>query len=123
MKNAKGNGERIHLIAPNGGVVTGDPFLKGAIVGVVGNTAAQGELHSVLTIGEYEQTIEKAANTAYDAGTPVFFKTAKTLTVVAANRLAGSPVYGYLTTPIASAAGASVAARVSHGRNPIYAVA
>lgn len=111
MKTYFGTGDRLHLIAPNGGVKDGQPFRKGQALGVVGVDAAIGEEFSLLTQGEYYHDVAKTANTAYEVGTPVYITAANALTMAAG----GNSYFGYLTAPIASAAGASVRALVCHG--------
>jgi predicted RecA/RadA family phage recombinase len=112
MKNWKGLGDTIHVIAPNGGTVGGAPVFSAALHGVWGDTARAGDEVAVKLNGEAEFTVARPANAALPWGTKVYFKTASTLTVVAGDRLADSPVFGALSRDLDAGTGATAVARI-----------
>lgn len=88
MKNYICTGERIDVIAPAGGLSSGDPFVIGSKIGIVLSGGSEGETVVCATEGVFE--LPKAVG-AINQGQKLYFDgTAKKITTVAAgNTLAG----------------------------------
>lgn len=100
MKNFVQPGETIPFIAPSGGVVAGNAHLLGAIVGVVGRTAAEGEESNLVLEGVF--TLPKAASVTPAPGALLYFIAAdKTIT----NSASGNTKIGVHAGLAASASG------------------
>lgn len=63
MKNFRGNGNSVQLAAPAGGVVGGQMYGVGSLIGVVVADAAEAELFTLFTKGEFEGVKKKAGET------------------------------------------------------------
>lgn len=72
MKNFRGNGETITLVAPAGGVTGGSVYGQGALIGVVVADAAQGESFALKLKGEFTD-VKKKAGEAWVIGDKLYF--------------------------------------------------
>ncbi|MEM9378420.1 MAG: DUF2190 family protein [Planctomycetota bacterium] len=73
MKNYKGSADRLTLVAPAGGVVSGGLYVIGGMAVIAEGTAAAGELFSAVARGEFSYAKATGAVTAgarafYDSG-------------------------------------------------------
>lgn len=75
MKNFRSNGQSVQLAAPAGGVVGGQVYQKGSLVGVVVADAAEGELFTLKITGEYSDCTKKAAE-AWAVGDKLYYDSA-----------------------------------------------
>jgi len=73
MKNAIGSADRLNLIAPSGGVVSGTMYRIGGLIVIAEASALVGELFSAVRRGKYSYA--KAVETVV-AGDVCFFNTA-----------------------------------------------
>lgn len=74
MQNFRSNGSSIQLIAPAGGVVGGQTFSQGSIVGVVVADAAEGQQFTLRIAGEYE--VKKLSGSAWAIGDKIYYDAA-----------------------------------------------
>ena len=82
MKNYISEGDVLTMIAPSGGVVSGQPYLIGSAFGIAAAAAAQGEEFEMLTEGVFDVT--KAGSQAWTQGAAVFWdNTARNFTTTA----------------------------------------
>lgn len=102
MKNFLTIGETIDLVAPSGGVVSGTPYLIGALFGVAVITAAENEVFGLKRQGVFDELPKEAHATdqAWAAGDLLYWDdTAKKLTKTASgNTLVGAAVETVATT-------------------------
>jgi len=90
MKNFVSNGESLQIIAPSGGVVGGQIYKQGSVIGVVVADAAEGDQFTLKIEGAYSG-LPKAAGEAWSAGDSLYWDaTNSVLTKTAtSNTLAG----------------------------------
>src|SRR5690349_4717040 len=72
MKNFVANGESLQIVAPVGGVVGGQLYKQGGIIGVVVASAAEGESFTSKIKGAYSG-LPKTAAEAWAVGDPLYF--------------------------------------------------
>jgi predicted RecA/RadA family phage recombinase len=85
MKNYIQEGRMITLVAPAGGVTSGDGVLIGSLFGVASKTAAEGETVTIATTGVFD--LPKLASAVIAAGDPVAWdNTAKQVNAPATGR-------------------------------------
>lgn len=75
MRNFVSNGNSIQLIAPAGGVVGGQVYGVGGLVGVVVADAAVGHQFTLVLEGEYSDAKKKAAD-AWAIGDKLYYDSA-----------------------------------------------
>lgn len=98
MKNFIQNGDSIQVIAPVGGIVGGDPYKVGGIVGVAVHSADEGAACTIRVSGVYE--IKKTAALALSAGDKLYWdNAAKEVNKTSA----GNTVIGYAWADAAGA--------------------
>lgn len=77
-----GDGDRIHLVAPEGGVKGWQAVRIGLLSGLAGAPADEGDVFSLLTVGEFRVVLEAGAFVLpADIGTPVYMTEAGALTL------------------------------------------
>lgn len=74
MQNFRSNGHSVQLPAPVGGVVGGQTYKAGKLVGVVVADALESELFTLVIKGEYQ--VKKKAAEAWTAGDQLYFDSA-----------------------------------------------
>lgn len=84
MQNFRSNGNSVQLIAPAGGVVGGQIYGKGALIGVVVADAAAGQQFTLKLKGEYSD-VEKKAGEAWTAGDKLYLNAEGALEKTEAN--------------------------------------
>lgn len=91
MKNFLQEGDTLDLIAPGGGVVSGNPVLIGSILAVPSADAAAGDVFAGVVEGVFKLAKSTAGGTAITAGAKVWWdNSAKVVTKTpGANKLAG----------------------------------
>jgi len=84
MNNFIGNGQSIQSIAPVGGVVGGQAYKVGKLVGVVVADAAEGSQFTLKLTGMYSD-IKKKAGEAWTIGAKLYYNATNELELTAAN--------------------------------------
>lgn len=73
MTNFIANGHSLQVIAPVGGVVGGDLFKQGALVGCVVASAAEGQQFTLVLMGAFG-SLKKVAGEAWVIGDKIYLK-------------------------------------------------
>lgn len=84
MNNFIANGNSLQVIAPAGGVVGGQSYKVGKLVGVVVADAAEGEQFTLKLTGVYSD-IKKKAGEAWTVGAKLYFNADSELELTPAN--------------------------------------
>lgn len=84
MNNFIANGQSLQVIAPVGGVVGGQSYKVGKLVGVVVADAAEGSQFTLKLSGVYSD-IKKKAGEAWAVGDKLYFNVTDELELTAAN--------------------------------------
>lgn len=104
MKNYIQENDSIQLTAPVGGVVGGQLYKQGSLVGVVVNSAAEGEQFTLMLEGAFDNVAKKTGE-SWNVGDMLYYETASSslTTTVSSNTWAG---YAFYTAASGATAGA-----------------
>ena len=102
MKNFVANGNSIQIVAPVGGVVGGQPYKQGSLMGIVVADAAEGEYFTLNLTGAYTGVL-KTAGTAWAIGDQLYWDVATSSFTKTSNSGANIPA-GFAYTAALSAA-------------------
>lgn len=84
MKNFRSNGNSVAVVAPAGGVLGGQIFRKGGLVGIVVADAVEGQTFTLKLSGEYSD-VKKKAGEAWAIGDKLYCSAAHEITTTAAD--------------------------------------
>lgn len=97
MKNGKGSADRLTIVAPAGGVVSGQLYVIGSMAVMAEGDAPEGNLFSA--VSRYEFRYAKVNGTAVAQGAAAYFDEAND--VLTPNSASGLVPVGYFTAPAA----------------------
>ena len=98
MKNYIQENDSIQLTAPVGGVVGGQLYKQGSLIGVVVASAAEGEQFTLMLEGAFD-SVPKKTGEAWSVGDMVYYETASSslTTTASSNTWAGYAFYAAIS--------------------------
>lgn len=103
--------DRLDVVTPAGGFVSGTPFQVGVIIGVALNTSAQGETNTLMLEGAFSG-LPKASGQVWGQGVKLFWdNTAKNFTTTSTNNTAAG--YAYAAAASGDTTGSVILAQIA----------